>query len=78
MGLYLSREAFDSPRNFTDAKAICENGLYRDFFHAMLDRGVAFAPGSYEILFVSLAHSDDDLAATVDKAADAAIAIARS
>ena len=78
MGLFLSREAFDAPRNFDEAKAICENGLYREFFHAMLERGVALAPGSYEILFVSLAHSDDDLAATVDKAADAAISIARS
>ena len=33
------------------------------FFHAMLERGVALAPGAYEILFVSMAHSDDDLGA---------------
>jgi hypothetical protein len=33
---------------------------------------VALAPGAYEILFVSLAHSDDDLATTVRMAAEAA------
>jgi glutamate-1-semialdehyde 2,1-aminomutase len=72
MGLYLSREPFDAPTNFGEAKSLCENGLYRVFFHAMLERGVALAPGAYEILFVSLAHSDDDLATTVHCAAEAA------
>ena len=61
-----------------EAKALCENGLYPAFFHAMLERGVALAPGAYEILFVSLAHSDDDLATTVEKAAEAAKVVARS
>jgi hypothetical protein len=44
MGLFLSREPFDAPRNFAQAKVLCENGLYRPFFHAMLERGVALAP----------------------------------
>ncbi len=72
MGLFLSREEFSAPRNFDEAKVLCENGLYRPFFHAMLERGVALAPGAYEILFISLAHDDEDLLATVEKAADAA------
>ena len=72
MGLFLSRQPFEAPSNFVDAKALCENGLYRTFFHAMLDRGVALAPGAYEILFVSLAHSTEDLATTVHYAAEAA------
>jgi len=78
MGFYLSREPFEAPKNFVEAKVLCENGLYRAFFHAMLERGVALAPGAYEILFVSLAHSADDLAATVHKAAEAAEVAARS
>jgi glutamate-1-semialdehyde 2,1-aminomutase len=77
MGLYLSREPFDAPANFVEARSLCENGLYRAFFHAMLERGVAMAPGAYEILFVSLAHSADDLASTVAKAAEAAEVVAR-
>jgi glutamate-1-semialdehyde 2,1-aminomutase len=78
MGLYLSRTAFSEPSNFSEAKTLCENGLYAPFFHAMLERGVALAPGAYEILFVSLAHSDDDLARTVELAAESAQVVARS
>jgi glutamate-1-semialdehyde 2,1-aminomutase len=78
MGLYLSRTPFAAPTNFDEAKVLCENGLYGPFFHAMLDRGVALAPGAYEILFVSLAHSEDDLARTVELAAESAKVVARS
>jgi len=76
MGLYLSREPFDAPTNFSQARALCDNGLYAEFFHAMLARGVALAPGAYEILFTSLAHSPDDLARAVELAGDAASEIA--
>ncbi len=78
VGLYLSCEETVAPSNFDEAKVLCDNGLYRSFFHAMLDRGVAFAPGAYEILFISLAHSDDDLATTVAMAGEAAQVAARS
>jgi glutamate-1-semialdehyde 2,1-aminomutase len=76
MGLYLAREEFVAPTNFAQAKSLCDNGIYPAFFHAMLRRGVALAPGAYEILFVSLAHTTDDLARTVDIAADAAREVA--
>jgi glutamate-1-semialdehyde 2,1-aminomutase len=78
LGLYLAREPFESPRNFTASRSLGGNGLYGPFFHAMLNRGIALAPGAYEILFVSLAHSDDDLARTVDMAAEAAQEVATS
>ena len=32
------------------------------FFHAMLRRGVALAPGAYEVMFPGLAHDEDALA----------------
>jgi glutamate-1-semialdehyde 2,1-aminomutase len=75
MGLYLSDVEVSAPRNFTEAKVLNENGLYKKFFHAMLDRGVALAPGAYEILFVSLAHTVADLERTVAIAAEAARAV---
>jgi glutamate-1-semialdehyde 2,1-aminomutase len=78
MGLYLSRDPFFAPTNFVEAKLLCDNGLYGPFFHAMLAGGVALAPGAYEILFVSLAHSEDDLARTVELAAEAAKEVART
>ena len=46
------------------------------FFHAMLDRGVALAPGAYEVLFPGLAHADAVLDEIVAEAADAAAAVA--
>ncbi|MDE3093602.1 MAG: glutamate-1-semialdehyde 2,1-aminomutase [Acidobacteriota bacterium] len=78
MGLYLSREGFEEPRDFEEARRLCDNGLYRAFFHAMLDQGVALAPGAYEILFVSFAHSDEDLSRTVEAAGVAAGRVART
>jgi glutamate-1-semialdehyde 2,1-aminomutase len=38
---------------------------FNRFFHAMLDRGVYFAPAMYEAGFVSAAHTPADIAATV-------------
>jgi len=75
MGLYLADEVFSVPTNFVEAKVRCDNGLYSRFFHAMLERGVALAPGAYEILFVSLAHTHDDLERTLSIAGDAAKAV---
>ena len=55
----ISRREVSAPTNFAEAKVLYENGLYAKFFHAMLERGVALAPGAYEILFVSLAHTHE-------------------
>ena len=38
---------------------------FRKFFHGMLDAGVYLAPSAFEAGFVSAAHSDDDIDATV-------------
>ena len=78
MGLYVSKTAFDAPKNIAQANVICGNGLYGRFFHEMLTRGVAMAPGAYEIMFVSLAHSSEDLARTCEIASEAARAVANS
>ena len=75
-GLFLAREEFAAPRNFAEARTVLGSDLYPAFFHEMLARGVALAPGAYEILFVSLAHTDDDLDRAVDAAHAAAAAVA--
>jgi len=77
-GLYLSREAFTTPTNIVEARQLCDNGLYAPFFHAMLAQGVALAPGAYEIMFVSMAHTDADLDRCVKAAHEAALQVARS
>jgi glutamate-1-semialdehyde 2,1-aminomutase len=58
--------------DYDQARASAETGTYRRFFRAMLDRGVALAPGPYEVLFPSLAHGRDDIERTADLAASAA------
>jgi len=43
---------------------------FNTLFHGLLDRGVYIAPALYEAGFVSAAHSDDDIAATLAAAAE--------
>jgi glutamate-1-semialdehyde 2,1-aminomutase len=43
---------------------------FNRYFHAMLEKGVYFAPSAFEAGFVSAAHSDADIAATCAAAAD--------
>ncbi|MEZ5342891.1 MAG: glutamate-1-semialdehyde 2,1-aminomutase [Acidimicrobiales bacterium] len=63
----------DQPvRNYDDAKQAADVGTYPAFFHGMLERGVAFAPGPYESIFVSLSHTDDDIDHTCEIAAEVA------
>ena len=56
------------PSNFDEAKKAAENGVYQKFFHGMLQHGVAFPPGPYEALFLSMAHSDDVIDQTIETA----------
>ncbi|HZF19709.1 MAG TPA: glutamate-1-semialdehyde 2,1-aminomutase [Burkholderiales bacterium] len=49
----------------------CDAEAFKRFFHGMLERGVYLAPSAYEAGFVSSAHSDADIAATI-AAAEAA------
>jgi glutamate-1-semialdehyde 2,1-aminomutase len=42
---------------------------FKTFFHGMLAEGVYMAPSAFEAGFVSIAHSDDDLDATIAAAA---------
>ncbi len=62
--------------DYDAARAAVENGLYRRFFRAMLDRGIALAPGPYEALFPSLAHTWDEIERTAEVAGEAAREVA--
>jgi glutamate-1-semialdehyde 2,1-aminomutase len=73
VGMYFG--SGDAPTDFASAKTTDEQ-VYRVFFHAMLDQGIALAPGAYEALFVGLAHTDDVLDAIGEAAARAAVATA--
>ena len=63
-----------SPKSFDEADKAAQNGVYPRFFHAMLKEGIALAPGPYEILFPSLAHTEEDIAQSISAASKAALA----
>ncbi len=54
----------DPIRCFQDVRAT-DVGRFRRFFHGMLDRGVSFPPSPFETSFVSLAHDDEAIDATI-------------
>ena len=43
----------------------CDKEAFNRFFHAMLEKGIYLAPSAFEAGFVSAAHSDADIAATI-------------
>jgi glutamate-1-semialdehyde 2,1-aminomutase len=65
-GIYFAAKP---PTSFAESMASDKEAFNR-FFHAMLEKGVYLAPSAFEAGFVSAAHSDADIAATV-AAADA-------
>ena len=62
----------DAPtvRNFADVSA-CDTERFRHFFHAMLAAGVYLAPSAFEAGFVSGAHDEAAIEATLQAAAQA-------
>jgi glutamate-1-semialdehyde 2,1-aminomutase len=66
-GLYFRR----TPPSSYDEIMHCDAQAFKRFFHGMLARGVYFAPSAYEAGFVSAAHTQADIEATV-AAAEAA------
>ncbi|HEY8230551.1 MAG TPA: glutamate-1-semialdehyde 2,1-aminomutase [Rhodanobacteraceae bacterium] len=63
-GLFFSGEKVET---FAQAMA-CDREAFNRFFHAMLERGVYFAPSPFEAGFMSTAHGDDVIAATLEAA----------
>jgi glutamate-1-semialdehyde 2,1-aminomutase len=45
-----------------------ETSRFKRFFHAMIERGIYLPPSQFEALFVSTAHSTEDLKRTVEAA----------
>jgi glutamate-1-semialdehyde 2,1-aminomutase len=58
---------FFSPDSVTDWESAkkCDTARFAKFFHFLLERGVYLAPSQFEAGFVSAAHSEEDIQATV-------------
>ena len=61
---------FTSEPKVTNFKQVmaCDIPRFNKFFHGMLKRGVYLAPASYEAGFMSGAHTDEDIQATLQAA----------
>src|SRR5579863_2899169 len=61
---------FFTPDPVTDWESAkrADTGRFRRFFHWMLDRGIYLAPSQFEAGFLSAAHTEQDVARTVDAA----------
>jgi len=58
----------DKPvRNFPDVQAT-DIGSFKKYFTAMLNQGIYLAPSAYEAMFVSLAHTTEDIEKTIEAA----------
>lgn len=61
---------------FTDAPAVtcyqdvmaCDVERFKRFFHLMLEGGIYLAPSAFEAGFMSVAHTPEDINATIDVA----------
>ncbi|HTI16367.1 MAG TPA: glutamate-1-semialdehyde 2,1-aminomutase [Trinickia sp.] len=71
-GLYFTENV---PASFADVSR-SDIPRFNAFFHKMLDAGVYFAPSAYEAGFVSAAHDDAIIDATIDAARGAFAALA--
>jgi len=68
VGSIMSGFFCDHPvRTFADVQAT-DIACFKRFFAEMLGRGVCLAPSAYEAMFVSLAHTDSDIARTLEAA----------
>ncbi|EJX09059.1 glutamate-1-semialdehyde 2,1-aminomutase [gut metagenome] len=63
-GLYFLPEI---PHGFNDVMK-ADTELFAKFFHGMLDRGVYFAPSTFEAGFVSITHTDEVIEHTIQAA----------
>jgi glutamate-1-semialdehyde 2,1-aminomutase len=80
VGLFLASQPdqqVPDPVDYVTAREWAANGVYPRFFHAMLRRGVALAPGAYEVMFPGLSHDDDVLDRVVSAAGEAAVEVAK-
>jgi glutamate-1-semialdehyde 2,1-aminomutase len=53
--------------NFDDAKT-CDLELFSNFYQGMRQHGIYLAPSQFEVLFLSTAHSDEHVDATINAA----------
>ena len=66
MGLFFTDRAVG---NFDDAKT-CNLDRFSDYYRRMLEGGIYLAPSQFEVMFVSSAHTPEDIDRTISTAGE--------
>ncbi|PJF41700.1 MAG: glutamate-1-semialdehyde-2,1-aminomutase [Phototrophicales bacterium] len=66
LGFYFLREQDATITDYASAKQYADIERYGRFFHAMLERGVYFAPSQFEAGFVSSTHGATEIETTIE------------
>jgi glutamate-1-semialdehyde 2,1-aminomutase len=61
LGLFFTEKPV---RNFADAQT-SDTDIFAKYFREMLNRGIYMAPSQFEAVFVSGAHNEGDIQATI-------------
>jgi glutamate-1-semialdehyde 2,1-aminomutase len=64
---------FFTPKRVTDYESATtsDTKMYGTYFRSMLEQGIYLAPAQYEAMFLSAAHSEDDIEQTLQAQAKA-------
>jgi glutamate-1-semialdehyde 2,1-aminomutase len=65
----------EQPVRDWESASTCNTDRYAAYFRSMLEAGVYLAPSQFEASFLSAAHTDADIGATLDAARDAFISL---
>ncbi|MEZ4656494.1 MAG: glutamate-1-semialdehyde 2,1-aminomutase [Caldilineaceae bacterium] len=65
-GFYFLKQADGQITDYASAKVHADTARYGRYFHALLARGVYMAPSQFEAGFVSSAHGEAEIGATVE------------
>ena len=65
----------EEPVNDFKSAVKSDTTLYGKYFHEMLKRGIYLAPAQFEALFISTAHTKEDLDKTIEANREAMLVI---
>lgn len=67
MSILITKEEVDELKNYRDVRRHCDFDKYIEFQHFMQKSGVFFHPNQFEPMFLSTAHTADDIATVLER-----------
>lgn len=71
LSLFLTSDSSGPLRNYRDVRRHCDFDQYIRFQHALQQRGVYFHPNQFETMFLSTAHTSEDIGQVLERIEDA-------